>query len=185
VNIMVKRYNTPERQARVQTYLKSLRFTSFRFGENLDASSTLTALTSEISKLSPMRPPQYRGEIHAVEHLRNAVLGETWANDVLRAMNPLTISFSEFGTNLHRALLHRDKLNAITTTHNSGHEGDSGSYHSAVWPTRCIKTRKHTENLALLDPPRRFRKVGRTAPGNASAQTDSVGTDTVAPVITR
>jgi hypothetical protein len=37
VNIMVKRYNTPERQAHVHTYLKSLRFTSFRFDENLDA----------------------------------------------------------------------------------------------------------------------------------------------------
>jgi hypothetical protein len=49
VNIMVKRYNTPERQVRVHTYLKSLRFTSFRFDEKLDASSTLTALTSEIS----------------------------------------------------------------------------------------------------------------------------------------
>jgi hypothetical protein len=74
---MVKRYNTPERQARVHTYLKSLRFTSFRFDEKLDASSTLTALTSETSKLSPMVPPQYQGEVHAVEHLRNAVLGET------------------------------------------------------------------------------------------------------------
>jgi hypothetical protein len=66
VNIMLKRYNTPERQARVHTYLKSLRFTSFRFGENLDVSYTLTALTSEISKLSPMGPPQYQGEVHAV-----------------------------------------------------------------------------------------------------------------------
>jgi hypothetical protein len=36
VNIMVKCYNTPERQARVHTYLKSLRFTSFRFDEKLD-----------------------------------------------------------------------------------------------------------------------------------------------------
>jgi hypothetical protein len=54
VNIMVKRYNTPERQARVHIYLKCLRFTSFRLDENLDASSTLTALTSGISKLSPM-----------------------------------------------------------------------------------------------------------------------------------
>jgi hypothetical protein len=105
VNTMVKRYNTPERQARVHTYLKSLRFTSLRFGENLDASSTLMALTSEISKLSPMGSLQYQGEVHAVEHLRNAVLGETWANDVLRAMNPQTISFSEFGINLHRVLL--------------------------------------------------------------------------------
>jgi hypothetical protein len=95
---MVKRYNTPERQTRVHTYLKSLRFTSFRFDEKLDASSTLTALTSVISKLSPMGPPQYQGEVHAVEDLRNAVLGETCANDVLRAMNPQTISFSEFGT---------------------------------------------------------------------------------------
>jgi hypothetical protein len=77
VNIMVKRYNAPERQARVHTYLKSLRFTSFRFDEKLDASSTLTALTTEISKLPPMGPPQYQGEVHAVEHLRNAVLGET------------------------------------------------------------------------------------------------------------
>jgi hypothetical protein len=92
---MAKRYNNPERQTRMHTYLKSLRFISFRFGENLDASSTLTALTSEISKLSQMGPPQYQGEIHAVEHPRNAVLGEMWANDVLRAMNPQTISFSE------------------------------------------------------------------------------------------
>jgi hypothetical protein len=51
VNIMVKRYNTPERQARVHTYLKSLRFTSFRFDKKLDASSTLTALTSEKLKI--------------------------------------------------------------------------------------------------------------------------------------
>jgi hypothetical protein len=114
---MVKRCNTPERQARVHTYLKSLRFTSFRFDEKLDASSTLTPLTSQISKLSPMGPPQYQVEVHAVEHLRNAVLSETWANDVLRAMNPpQTISFSEFGTNLHRALLLRDELNAIAAT---------------------------------------------------------------------
>jgi hypothetical protein len=77
VNIMVERYNTPERQARVHTYLANLRFRLFRFGEKLDASSTLTALTSEISKLAPMGPPQYQGEIHAVEHLHNAVLGET------------------------------------------------------------------------------------------------------------
>jgi hypothetical protein len=48
VNIMVKHYNTPERQARVHTYLTSLRFTSFRFDEKLDASRTLTVLTSEI-----------------------------------------------------------------------------------------------------------------------------------------
>jgi hypothetical protein len=116
----------------VHTYLKSLRFTSFRFGENLDASRTLTSLTSETSNLSPMGPPQYQGEVDAVEHLRNAVLGETWANDVLRAMNPQTISFSEFGSNLHRALLLRDELNAMTTTHNSGHEGACESYHRAA-----------------------------------------------------
>jgi hypothetical protein len=61
--------------------MKSFRFTSFCFDEMLDASSTLTALTSEISKLSPMGPPQYQGEVHAVEHLHNAVLGETWAKD--------------------------------------------------------------------------------------------------------
>jgi hypothetical protein len=78
-----------------------------------------------------MGPPQYQGEVHAVEHLRNAVLGETWANDLLRAMNPQTISFSDFGTNLHRALLLRDKANAITTTRYLGHEGASGSYHRA------------------------------------------------------
>jgi hypothetical protein len=94
VNIMDKRHNAPERQTRVHTYLKSLRFTSFRFDEKLDASSTLTALTSDISKLSPMGPPQYQGEVHAVEHLRNAVLCVAWANDVLSAMNPQTISFS-------------------------------------------------------------------------------------------
>jgi hypothetical protein len=57
VNIIVKRYNSPESQARVHTYQKSLRFTSFRSDEKLDASSTLTAFTSEISKLSPMGPP--------------------------------------------------------------------------------------------------------------------------------
>jgi hypothetical protein len=129
VNIMIKRYNTLERQARVHTYLKSPRFTSFRFDEKLDASSTLTALTSEISKLSPMGPPQYQGEVHAVEDLRNAVLSETWANDVLRAMNSQTIS--EFGTNLHRALLLRDELNAIAATHNLGHGGSFGRYRHA------------------------------------------------------
>jgi hypothetical protein len=107
VNIMVKRYNTIEHQTRVHTSLKSLRFTSFRFDENLDAYSTLTVLTSEISKLSPMGPPHYQGAVRAVEHLRNAVLGKTWASDVLRAMNPQTISISEIGTNLHRALLLR------------------------------------------------------------------------------
>jgi hypothetical protein len=90
---MVNCNNIPERQARVHTYLESLRFTSFRFDEKLDASSTLKALTSEISKLSPMGTPQHQGEVHAVEHLRNAVLGETWANDVLRAINPHDIVF--------------------------------------------------------------------------------------------
>jgi hypothetical protein len=53
-----------------------------------------------------MGPPQYQGEVNAAEHLRNAVLGETWANDDLRAMNPQTILFLEFGTNLHCALLY-------------------------------------------------------------------------------
>jgi hypothetical protein len=128
---MFKRYNTPERQVLVHIYLKSLSFTSFRFDEKLDASSTLTVLTSEISKLSPMGPPQYQGEVHAVEHLRNKVLGATWTNDVLRAMNPQTISFSEFGTNLHRALLLLDELNAIAATHNLDHGGSSGSYRRA------------------------------------------------------
>jgi hypothetical protein len=95
---------------------------SFRFDEKLDASSTLTALTSEISKLTPMGPPQCHGEIHAVENLRNAVLGETW-RAISYAMNPQTISFSEFRTNLHRALLLRDELDAIAATHNFGHRG--------------------------------------------------------------
>jgi hypothetical protein len=131
MNIMIKRYNTPERQARVHTYLKSLRFTSFGFDEKLNAFSTLTALISEISKLSPMGPPQYQGEVHAVENRRNAVLGETWANDVLRVKNPQTISFSDFGTNLHRALLLRDELNPIAATHNLGHGRPSGRYRRA------------------------------------------------------
>jgi hypothetical protein len=78
-----------------------------------------------------MGPPQYQGEVHAVKHLRNAVLGGTWANDVLRAMNPQTISFSEFGTSLHRALLRRDELNAIAATHKLGHAGSSGRYRRA------------------------------------------------------
>jgi hypothetical protein len=56
------------------------------------------------------------------------VLGETWANDILRTMNPQTISFSEFGTNLHRALLLRDELIAIAATHNLGHGGSVGRY---------------------------------------------------------
>jgi hypothetical protein len=131
VNIMVKRLNTPELQARVHTYLKSLRFTSFRFDEKLDAFSTLMALTSELSKLSPMGPPQCQGEVHAVEILRNAVLGETWAYDVLRAMSPQTISFSEFWTNLHRAVLLHDELNAIEATHNLSRGGSSGRYRRA------------------------------------------------------
>jgi hypothetical protein len=80
---MVKRYNVPERQARVHTHLMSVRFTSFLFGEKLDASSTLTALTSEITQLSPMGPPQYQVEVHAAEHLHNAVLGERLTSDVL------------------------------------------------------------------------------------------------------
>jgi hypothetical protein len=99
--------------------------------KSLIASSTLTALTSEITKLSPMRPPQYQGEFHTVKHLHNVVLAETWANDVLREMNPQTISFSEFGTNLLRALHLRDELNAIEETHNFGNGGASGRYRRA------------------------------------------------------
>jgi hypothetical protein len=125
---MVKLCNDSERQACVNTYLKSLRSRSLRFDEKFDASSTLTALTSEISKLSPMGPFQYQGEVYAVENLRNAMLGETWANDVLRVMKPQMISFSEFRTNLHRALLLRDELNAIAATHNLGNGRSSGRY---------------------------------------------------------
>jgi hypothetical protein len=73
VNVIVKRYDTPERQDRVHSSLKSLRFTSLRFGEKLDASSSLADLTSEITNLSPMEPPKYQGEVYAVEHLRSAV----------------------------------------------------------------------------------------------------------------
>jgi hypothetical protein len=185
VNITVKRCNTPERQAHVHTYLKSLRFTSFRFDEKLDASSTLTALTSEISKLSPMEPPQYQGEVHAVEHLRNAVLCETRANDVLRAMNPQTISFSEFGTNLHRALLLRVELNAIAATRNLGHVGSSERYRLAS-PASTLY-----QNQGTYGKPRTpgsissIPKAGTEAPENATAQTKLVGTDAVAPAITR
>jgi hypothetical protein len=46
-------------------------------------------------------------------------------------MNPQTISFSEFGTNLHRALLLREELNAIASTRNLGHGGSSGRYRRA------------------------------------------------------
>jgi hypothetical protein len=101
------------------------------FWRKVDAPSTLTALTSEISKLSPMGPPQYQGEVYAAEHLRNALLGETWAKDILRAMNPQTISFSEFGTNLHCALLLRDELNNLAATHNLSHGGASRLYRRA------------------------------------------------------
>jgi hypothetical protein len=72
-----------------------------------------------------------KARFHAVEHLRNSILGETWANDVPRAMNPQTISFSEVGTNLHCALLLRDELSAIAATHNLGHGGSSGRYRRA------------------------------------------------------
>jgi hypothetical protein len=162
---MVKRYNTPERQVRVHTYLKSLRFTSFRFDEKLDASSTLTALTSEISKKKPMGPPQYQGEVHAVEHLRNAVLGDSWANDVLRAMNPQTISFSEFGTNLHRARLLRDELNAVAATHNLGHAGSSGRYRCAS-PANTLY-----QNQGTYGKPRTPRSTSSVPKGG----TDSAG----------
>jgi hypothetical protein len=185
VNIMVKRYNTPQPQARVHIYLKCFRFTSFCFDEKPDASSTLTALTREISKLSPMGPPHFHGDVHAVEHLRNAALGETWANDVLRAINPQTISFSEFGTNLHRALLLRDELNAIAATHNLGHGGSSGCYRRAS-PANTLY-----QNQGTYGKPRTpgstssVPKGGQTAPENASVQTESVATDSVAPAITR
>jgi hypothetical protein len=46
-------------------------------------------------------------------------------------MKPQTISFSEFGTNLHRALLLRDELNAKAATHNFGHGESSGRYRHA------------------------------------------------------
>jgi hypothetical protein len=181
---MVERYNTPERQARVHTYLKSLKFTSFRFDEKLDASSTLTALTSEISKLSPMGPPQYQGEVHAIEHLRNTVLGETWANDVLRAMNPQTISFSEFGTNLHRALLLRDELNAIPATHNLGHGGSSGRYIRASPANTLYQNRGTYGKPCTPGSTSSVPKGGTDSAGNASAQMESVRTDAVAPAIT-
>jgi hypothetical protein len=185
VNIMVKRYNTPERQARVHTYLTSLRFTSFRFDEKLDASSTLTALTSEISKLSPMGPPQYQGEVHAVEHLRNAVPGETWANDVRRAMNPQTISFSDFGTNLHRAPLLRDELNAIASTYNLGHGGSSGRYRRAspantLYQNQVTYGKPRTPGSTSSVP-----KGGPDSAENRIGANGSVATDAVAPAITR
>jgi hypothetical protein len=46
-------------------------------------------------------------------------------------MNPQTISFSELGTNLHRALLLRDELNIIAATLNLGHGRSSGRYRRA------------------------------------------------------
>jgi hypothetical protein len=159
VNIIVKRYNTPERQARVHTNLESLRFTSFIFGEKFDAFSTLTALASELTELLPLGPPQYQVGFQAVEHLRNVVLCDTWANDVLCTMNAQTISEFE---RTSPALF----SSATSSTPYQAHriwvmKELPGVIVAPLWPERCTRIREHTENLALLDPPRWFRKVGR------------------------
>jgi hypothetical protein len=161
---MVKRCNTPERQARVLTYLKSLKFTSFHFDEKLDASSTLTALTSEISKLSPMGPPHYQGEVHAVEHLRNAVLGETWANDVLRVKNPQTISFSEFVWNEPASRSSPSRRAQIHSSHTQfGSRRIFRALSSRLSGQDAVSTPENIRKTSHYDPPRLFRKVGRTA----------------------
>jgi hypothetical protein len=101
------------------------------------------------------------------------VLGATWASDVLRAMKPQTISFSEFGTNLRCALFLRDELNTIATTQNLGYGGASERYRRAPLANTLY------QNQATYGKPRTPGSTSSVPKGGMDSAGKSIGANGV------
>lgn len=95
-------FNSPDVQYRVKTELSKLKLKTFSEKHGSDRKG-LCFLAAHISDRISQCPPHCQGESNQVDFLRNAVLGQPWAKEILRDIKPST-EFQTLYTDLAKSL---------------------------------------------------------------------------------
>ena len=107
VRVIYGHFNSPDVQQRVKTDMSTLSLTKFADKEG-SIPKGLSALATYIANRTPQCPPCFRTEANKVDFLKQAVLDQSWAKEILVRINPGT-QFQSLYTELANALqLHQE-----------------------------------------------------------------------------
>ena len=107
VRVIYEHFNSPDVQQRVKTDFSNLSLSTFAEKEG-SITKGLSALRTYISSRTPQCPPSFRTKANKVEFLKQAVLTQPWAKDIVVRINPGT-RFQSVYTELANALqLHQE-----------------------------------------------------------------------------
>lgn len=87
--MMLLHFNSPDVQARVKNELRTLKFQTFLNNAGTKPKE-LSMIASHIANRSRKCPPAYSHETHRVEFLKNALIKEPWAKNILLEINEST-----------------------------------------------------------------------------------------------
>lgn len=101
--MLEEEYNSDVRQARVKTYLNSLRVTTF-IANCMESFVALAQIYNSTIKLSGQVSRQHQGDSHKVEFLRNVVFSMSWSKEPLSTVVTHNLTFQEVYSELEAAL---------------------------------------------------------------------------------
>ena len=118
ISVIMNHFNSADVQQRVKADLSTLSFIKF-VEKNGSMAKGLSSLATYIANRTPQCPPCFRSESHKVDFLKQAVLEQPWAREVLIRIKANT-QFQPLYTELANALqLHQEVLqkSGKTTSH--------------------------------------------------------------------
>lgn len=103
INAMQNHFNSLDKQQRVKADLTTLSLSAFSEKHGGSIRKGLAKMASYIAERTPLCPPDFRGESHQIEFMKQAVLEYPWAEPILYRINQNT-EFQQFYTELANAL---------------------------------------------------------------------------------
>ena len=149
IRAIYSHFNSPDVQQRVKTDLSNLSLAKFADKEG-SMPKGLSALATYIANRTPQCPPCFRTEANKVDFLKQAVLDQPWAKEILVRINPVT-QFQSLYTELANALqLHQEV------------QEKTGSF-----TPRSSSSPKHSKPFIYFTQPRVVKSLARAMfPGN-------------------
>lgn len=138
-------FQSPDVQVRVLNELKTIKFSDFTSKQDTKPKA-LSALAAHISNRFTQCPPTYRHEFHRVDFLKNALMGEPWAEAILMKVNQET-QYQSFYIELANALQFHEELKTQNDSNTSVQPSNSQSQKPLIYFTQPRYARKITGKL--------------------------------------
>jgi hypothetical protein len=106
--LMTQHFSSRTRQNRAKEMLSKLKLEEFRRTKSLSTQQALEAVREQISILAPQCPREYNSDTHRSDSLAQAVRGESWATEVLRAHGAEPCTYQALYQRLESAIVFSD-----------------------------------------------------------------------------